>query len=1062
MSEAAGHINYLVRGGKSDPLLPRLLRSIRNAEEIELAVAFIKYSGLSLIFDALAEHCEKNSPACLRILTSDYLGITDPQALRKLMLLRERGADVRVYTTDKRSFHLKAYIFIRANGTAGEAFIGSSNISHEALTTGLEWNYRVEQNSANETNRQRLAEIRQAFGELFEAANSRILEHPWIDAYAQRRPEIRPKTMESGDDDPEPLPPEPNPLQQEALAALSATRQAGYRRGLVVMATGLGKTFLAAFDADQSEAERVLFIAHREEILLQAEATFQRVFPTAHVGRYRAEQRDTESRMLFASIQTLHREQHLTRFTPDHFDYIVVDEFHHAAAYSYRRVLQYFRPRFLLGLTATPERADQSEILSLCDDNLVFNRDLFNGIRAERLCPFHYYGIHDESVEYTSIPWRNGSFDEKSLVNSLATRARARHNLREWDTKAGSRTLAFCASKLHAEFMARQFNRSGIPALAVHSTSTTTRNEAIERLGKGKIKVICAVDLFNEGVDIPAIDTVMMLRPTESPVLFLQQLGRGLRRHPDKEHLIVLDFIGNHRAFLNRPQALFHTGSAHHNLQRFAKQAQQQSLELPDGCFVNFDIEFIDFIKRLKPHSAADEYRSLAASAGRRPSVAEAYRAGIQLNNLRKGVGSWHRFLLAEDQLTEAEAACVTHHGDFLQEIEKTNMTKSYKMVLLEALLELDGFRRSVPLPELAEKSLEVFQRQRELVVDLPTQMRDVETLDPGELLPYWKSNPINAWTGGNQKSSAVTWFQVREGRFEITFNLNGIAPDTLAALVQEVVDFKLAAYKDRLADQTEQSSTATTDGTKGDVLPFADTAKLTDTTDNSRTTGDSPLPQDAPSLEDSPPVEIVPSQEDVFNPFVETPWHHSRHQKLHKGEAKTPRGVISGYLPDGNGQTGHAASESESAADHGPAQQRIQLPYFPDLKIACGYFRTGNADIIEHVELPAGYGRVDPRRHFIAPAHGNSMNGGKTPIRNGDHLLLEFVTNTSAGSITGSIMAIERQDETGDSQYLLRVVTKDTEGQYVLRANNPAYEDLIADNTMRTFARLRAVMCEL
>ncbi len=401
---------YLTTGGTDDPFLPKLLHAIQRATEIDLAVAFIKSSGLGLIFDALAEAVTLRG-ARLRVLTSDYLDVTDPDALRKLLLLGDEGADARVFEARERSFHLKAYIFVRVGDgetLEGEAYVGSSNISRVALTDGLEWNYRIcHRTGANEAGAECLQELRKAFAALFSDSSTVPLTHAWIEAYEQRRI-IRRLPIAPGADDGEPASPPPNHVQAEALDALATSRAAGYQRGLVVLATGLGKTYLAAFDTERFGADRVLFVAHREEILLQAETTFQRVRPKVRVGRYTGTRRDGDVDLLFASVQTLGQKRHLEDFSATHFDYIVVDEFHHAAASTYRRLLQHFRPKFLLGLTATPERTDQSDILSFCDDNLIYSYGLFDGVSAGLLCPFTYHGILDEHVNYEEIPWRNG------------------------------------------------------------------------------------------------------------------------------------------------------------------------------------------------------------------------------------------------------------------------------------------------------------------------------------------------------------------------------------------------------------------------------------------------------------------------------------------------------------------------------------------------------------------------------------------------------------------------------------------------------------------------------
>lgn len=952
-------IRRLFTGEPQHPLLSQLCHSIARADEIDLAVSFVQASGLRLLLpdlhDALARQTtESRPPARVRILTSDYLDITDPKALRLLVLLQEQGARVRIFEAGGRSFHLKAYLFTHFPDPSvlhGTVFIGSSNISRPALTDGLEWNYRVDYPGDDG-----FLEARARFEELFRDPRTIELTDAWIDRYEARRVPP-PRQTEPGAEENE-KPPTPTPIQQEALAALAHSRSEGYLRGLVVLATGLGKTWLAAFDAERMGARRVLFVAHREEILNQAADTFVRIRPRARVGFYMGQTRDTEVDVLCASVQTLGRNAHLERFTPQHFDYIVVDEFHHAAAPTYRRLLTHFTPQFLLGLTATPDRTDQSDILSLCDDNLVFDRNLFAGIEADLLAPFHYYGIWDASVDYEEIPWRNGRFDPDKLSSKLATLARARHAFKEWRKRAQRRTLAFCVSIRHAEFMAAQFRLQGIEAAAVYAGSELARGEALERLADGLLAVIFSVDLFNEGVDLPSIDTVLMLRPTESKVLFLQQLGRGLRKAEGKERLVVLDFIGNHHSFLHKPQALGQIGSAYKQLAEFARKVETRRLELPAGCYVNFDLQLIDFLKSLDGDGIPREYEALRDGLGRRPALAEFYRSGANLGRMRKEYANWFELVKAMGDLGEAESTILDGHPGILRELETTAMTKSFKMVLLEAFQELDGWRTPPPLAQLAERSWKILQRRRPLLADLPDTLDDAEEGTSKSWVRYWRDNPVNAWIGGNQAAKGSALFRVRDECFEPAFPVAPGQRETLTEMVQELIDYRLAAYEAR------RSTTAGAEN----VIPF-------------------------------------------------------------------PR----------------------------PRPEVIELPYFPNLRIACGHFRTARTDAEEHRRIGAGHGRLDPARHFIARASGNSMNGGKNPIRDGDHLLLELVSPTNAGSITGSIMAIERQDRTGEDQYLLRVVTKRRDGSYVLVANNPDYEDIhvtpeMADE-LRTLARLRAVI---
>ena len=948
----------LIIGGREHPFLPQLSQAIAQADQIEMTVAFIKASGLRLLmadFEAALRRGTPNTPVCLRILTSDYLDVTDPEALRLLMLLQSAGAQIKVYETAGQSFHMKAYLFahFRDGQLYGTAFIGSSNISRQALTDGLEWNYRIDYPGD-----EGFLEARQQFDRLFADPRCVELSDDWISAYeARRKPIPLPMlSLSNKDDDP---PPTPTAIQRQALDALRDARLQGYQRGLVVLATGLGKTWLAAFDTEQMQASRILFVAHREEILNQAASTFLRIRPHARVGFYTGRQRDNEVDILCASIQTLGRAQHLQQFIAQHFDYVVVDEFHHAAAPTYRRLLQHFTPRFLLGLTATPDRSDQSDILTLCDDNLIFERDLFAGIEGGFLAPFHYFGILDESVDYREIPWRNGQFDPEALSNKLATLARAKHALREWQDKAQTRTLAFCVSRRHADFMAEQFRAAGIAAEAVYAGSPLSRGEALQQLAEGRQQVIFSVDLFNEGIDLPGIDTVMKLRPTESKILFLQQLGRGLRHAEGKDRLVVLDFIANHKSFLHKPQALAGLHGQLRELGDFARRLEKNTWPLPEGCFVNYDLRFIDFLKSLDNNGLADDYATLRDILGRRPTLTEFYRAGAAPTRLRQQYGDWFSMVAEMGDLNEVEQSLLRRCQSFLSELETTRMTASFKMVLLEAFQQLDGWTKEITLPALAQASWDCLHRRRTLLADLPEQIRSL-CGESKEWQRYWRSNPVNAWVGGNLNSKGsekkTPFFTVDREIFKFSLSVPSDQTEIFAEMVQELIDFRLATYEAR------QKPT----GETAQILPFP--------------------------------------------------------------TSKAPR-------------------------------QTLELPYFDDLRIACGHFRTSTAAVMEQRSLPLSYGKLDPARHFIARATGNSMNGGKQPIRDGDFLLLELLSAQHAGSISGQIVAIERQDEYGDNQYLLRVVHKKGTGQYVLKANNPDYEDLAADESMRTLARFRQVI---
>ncbi len=789
--------------GFNDPLLDHLTSSIASCERgsrIDLCISFIRQSGLLLLRDALKQAIGRG--AQLRVITSDYLDVTQPVALRELLKFDPDHCQNLIYQSQgSRGFHLKSYLFIRqATSTSllGQAFIGSSNISKAALTESLEWNWSLTVNdTACQQACQSLTELANQVGKL--AADPRVvpLTHAWIDDYVQRYQhstlaELRAITGdETSDGETLREAPMPNSVQQEALAALHDSRLSGHKRGLVVMATGLGKTWLAAFDVRQVQAARLLFIAHREEILAQARATFTRMAPLAQTGLYTGAQQD-DGDWLFASIQTLGRAEHLRRFAPDHFDYIVVDEFHHAASPSYRRLLDHFQPRFLLGLTATPDRTDQADIMTLCDNNLVFERGLAEAIEQRMLVPLIYHGIYDDTVDYAALPWRNGQFDPKALETAFASHQRAHHALTQWQRLRQKCTLAFCISTRHADFMAEYFSKEGIRAVAVYAGSQQKRDVALSALAKGKIDIIFSVDLFNEGTDLPAIDTVLMLRPTESRIIFLQQLGRGLRRFTSKQQLVVIDLVGNHQACLYKPYLL---------QQQLSTQphAHGGSSTLAAGCYINLDPRLLPLLERLRRGQrllVVDEYRQLKEQLGYRPTALQAFEARIDFAKLRKQHGSWFELVAKEQDLAPDVLTVLNQCQAFLLSgIETTSLSKSFKIILLQALLELDGLRHPPTLARLAQHSRYVLDRYPELAkLDLPAKQYVLTAEDPA-WLRYWRDNPIIFSTVGNKNSQTKYWFEVKDDRFTPRFTLPASDIEALHQLMQELVDLRLAEY---------------------------------------------------------------------------------------------------------------------------------------------------------------------------------------------------------------------------------------------------------------------------
>jgi len=793
------HHRPLVRGG-ADPLLAHLRASMARARDAELAVAFVTESGLRAVIGHLRDLLDRGGR--LRLVTTDYMSVTEPEALTHLLDL-QGDCHLRVFEAGRESFHPKAYLFCHADGS-GTAYVGSSNLTATALGSGVEWNYRVVSSAGGPE----FPDLLAAFEHLFAHPATRPLTADWVRDYGLRRV-VPPKGLLPVEAEPCSVP-RPHEIQMEALGALEQARRDGHRAGLVVMATGLGKTWLAAFDTDREEFRRVLFVAHREEILDQAAETFRRIRPAAVFGRYTGTEKVPDAEVLFASVQTLGRLAHLRQFAPDRFDYVVIDEFHHAAAATYRRLIDHFDPRFLLGLTATPERTDGGDLLALCQENLVYRCDLADGIRRELLSPFRYYGVPD-GVDYRHIPWRSSRFDEEALTAAVATRERAGNVLEQHRLLGGKRALGFCCSRRHADFMAAYFREHGVRAVAVHSgPGSAPRTAALEQLEAGDLDVVFAVDMFNEGVDLPQVDTVIMLRPTESRVVWLQQFGRGLRKAAGKAALVVIDYIGNHRTFLLKVRALLggfvNLGPTDADIDRVLVQAAANRLTLPPGCEITYDLQVIDVLRGLlrgRETQIEAYYRDFRERHGVRPRAAEAFHDGFDPRSVRTHYGSWLQFVGDMGDLAAGERTLLGEVGGFLRVLETTPMTRSFKMVTLRALLGRNALPGSVGIDALVTE----FRRQ---ATRSPVLLAEVgeDAGDERRLRSYLERNPIAAWVDG-KGTGGTAYFAYDGATFSSTFAVPVERVGAFQELVSEIVEWRLAAYLGRSGDEEDGASPA-------------------------------------------------------------------------------------------------------------------------------------------------------------------------------------------------------------------------------------------------------------
>ncbi len=639
-------------------LLDVLRSELATAERADIAVSFLRCSGLGLLLHAIGAFLARGGR--VRVLTSTYLGVTQPDAVRALVGLVGEG-QVRVFDAAHPGFHLKLFSF-RRGGTAS-CWVGSSNLTKGGLSSNLELNVRHDESGV-------VASIHEEF-ELLWGHTATVAPTPaFIDAYAARllaslpqvfslTPAASPETLavaESGaqygvgGDAALAI---PNEAQGEALERLAALRARGERRAVVIAAPGIGKTYLSAFDARAAGARRVLFVSHRLEHLRQAERTFKTVFPQLETalhdgtsGRSKA----TAAPLVFATVQSLASRPELGSRA---WDYLVVDEFHHAHAPTYRAVIEMASDAFLLGLTATPERQDGHDVLELCDYNVAYEVRLHEAIARRWLVPFHYFAVADSTVDYASIPWRNGRFEPNKTEDALSVERRVdlalEHSLEKGYDGPRRATVGFCAGRRHAAYMAAAFRQRGRVAEYVTGDVPVAERERIYRDFSDPshpLEWLFVADVLNEGVDIPAINSILFLRPTDSSTIFIQQLGRGLRLHPECEVLTVVDLVGHHRrawlslTSLQDPGAMVGVGTV---------EGLKYDITPPPGCEIVLDDatrEILAKVERFvgrKKDRCREVWDEMRAELGRAPDPVDfiGRDADASPEDFRAAFGDW-------------------------------------------------------------------------------------------------------------------------------------------------------------------------------------------------------------------------------------------------------------------------------------------------------------------------------------------------------------------------------------------------------------------------------------
>lgn len=610
---------------KEVKFLTSIIDEIGTCTEFYFSVAFITNSGVASIINTLKEFEEHNLKG--KIVTSQYQNFTQPEALKRL--IEFSNLEVRIVTNG--NFHAKGYIFKKQEHY--RAIIGSSNLTQNALSYNKEWNLKI---SASK-NGGVLKSILDEFNEEFQEAD--IVTKEWINEYEkiyqiekQNRHSIKEQMI---DTQAEKI--LPNKMQEEALVSLEKLRSQNKNKALVISATGTGKTYLSVFDVQRFKPKRFLFVIHRENIARAAKKSYEKILGNnIKMGLLSGNSKDFKADYLFSTIQTLQKDGILDIFTPDHFDYIVIDEVHRSGSISYKKILNYFKPKFLLGMSATPERTDGYDIYKAFDYNIAYEIRLKRALQENMLSPFHYYGISELEVDGLVL-------DDISDFNKLISNERIEKIIEKANfygcDNGRVKGLVFCSRIKEAQALSNEFNQRGYNTICLDGTnSEKEREEAIQRLEKNEqiddyLDYIFTVDIFNEGVDIPSVNQIIMLRPTQSAIVFVQQLGRGLRKSEDKEYVVVIDFIGNYINNYLIPIALY--GDKTYNKDNLRKLINSGSNTIPGVSTINFDkitkdriFKSIDNTNMQTKKILVEEYKLLKYKLGKIPTMLDFVQHG--------------------------------------------------------------------------------------------------------------------------------------------------------------------------------------------------------------------------------------------------------------------------------------------------------------------------------------------------------------------------------------------------------------------------------------------------
>lgn len=614
-----------------------ITKRLKECDYFEFSVAFISESGLAVLKQILLNLKEKSVKG--RIITSTYLGFNAPKMFKQLLSFT--NIEVRVFEQEHCGFHPKGFIF--HTGDHRDIIVGSSNLTQTALESNQEWDLFF----TSHENGELASQVSNEFDIQWELSTP--LTNEWIESYKETyvKP-FRPASVQSSKII------KPNKMQEEALKSLKNLRDNNKDKALLISATGTGKTFLSAFDVRRFKPKRLLFVVHRRNIAEAALRSFKYLIPNVSMGIFSGNTKETDSYFIFSTVQTIHKKEYREMFDRDAFDYIIIDEVHRAGAQSYQDIVDYFKPKFLLGMSATPERSDDFDIYEMFDHNIAYEIRLIQAMEYNLLCPFHYYGITDMTIDGIEI-------DDKSEFNILTSELRVDYIIEKINEYgySGDRIhgLIFCSRKDECEKLSQLFNMRGYKTIALTGDSSEEmRQKAIDSLesnDENSLDYIFTVDIFNEGIDIPKVNQVVMLRPTESAIVFVQQLGRGLRKNDSKEYVVIIDFIGNYEKNFLIPVAL--SGQTNYNKDSLRQFVCEGSLITPGASTIQFDqitekriYQSIDAANFTQVRLIKDSYKQLKEKLGRIPHLKEFEQYGaidVQLMFQNKSLGCYHTFL---------------------------------------------------------------------------------------------------------------------------------------------------------------------------------------------------------------------------------------------------------------------------------------------------------------------------------------------------------------------------------------------------------------------------------